>query len=167
MSAPLHQEILHVDSIPNITIAHQAFAALQFHRKTACLDGYSFFNVSNRSFVRTTSTENNCWAWCRGQLTYKFILSLGRPKWVNNNDHWIRNNLDIKDKIMSIVRSMEGWMKSRHANSIYMYNSDAGMILHVFVIFACSFLQYCWQCLTPQFRNINSEWVGESGGQQT
>ena len=30
-------------------------------------------------------------------------------------------------------------MKSRQANSIYRYNSDAGMILYVFVIFACSF----------------------------
>ena len=73
------------------------------------------------------------------QVYFKFGLT-------DNNDHWIRNNLDIKDKIMSIFRSMEGWMKSRQANSICMYNTYADIILYVFIMFSCSFVQYCRQC---------------------
>lgn len=32
---------------------------------------------------------------------------------------------------MSIFRSIDGWMNSRKANSISMYNSDADMMLHL------------------------------------
>jgi len=53
------------------------------------------------------------------QLTYKSILSLGQRTRVNKKiDHWIRINLDIKDKIMSIFRWMDESMKSHKANPI-------------------------------------------------
>lgn len=88
-----------------------------------------FFNdTPTRSSVRTTRkiiAWHDAWEWgmtflaIAVQLTYKSILSLGQRTRVNKKiDHWIRINLDIKDKIMSIIRWMDESMKSHKANSV-------------------------------------------------